>query len=80
MRRAELEGDAQAVAKSLGIPLSSVKRSTDVSGVTLVVGADWRSGTTYRAPGKNDETPKSAEALNGADTKACMHVDPDYTW
>jgi hypothetical protein len=29
---AELEGDAQRVAKSLGIPLSSVKRSADVSG------------------------------------------------
>ncbi|MFF4259995.1 LCP family protein [Streptomyces sp. NPDC001663] len=77
---AELEGDAQAVAKSLGIPLSSVKRSTAVSGVTLVVGADWREGTAYRAPKEDDKTPKSAEALNGADDEACMHVNPGFTW
>ncbi|MFE0511893.1 LCP family protein, partial [Streptomyces sp. NPDC058964] len=77
---ADLEGDAQRVAKALGIPTSQVKKSTDVSGVTLVVGADWRSGTKYVATEEDDTTPKSASALNGADTKACMHVDPDYTW
>ncbi|MFJ3304944.1 LCP family protein [Streptomyces sp. NPDC086549] len=77
---ADLEGDAQRVAKALGIPTSQVKKSTDVSGVTLVVGADWRSGTKYTAAQDDDKTPESASALNGADTKACMHVDPDYTW
>ncbi|MCF0080954.1 LCP family protein [Streptomyces lomondensis] len=77
---ADLEGDAQRVAEALRIPLSSVQRSTDVSGVTLVVGADWRTGTDYKAPQRNDETPKSAEALNGADDKACMHVNPGFTW
>ncbi|MGA5896315.1 LCP family protein [Streptomyces venetus] len=77
---ADLEGDAQRVAEALGIPLGSVKRSTDVSGVTLVVGADWREGTAYKAPKQNDKTPKSAEALNGADDKACMHVNPAFTW
>ncbi|GAP50085.1 LCP family protein [Streptomyces azureus] len=77
---ADLEGDAQRIAKALGIPLGSVKRSTDVSGVTLVVGADWREGTAYKAPKRNDKTPKSAEALNGADDKACMHVNPNFTW
>ncbi|GGN93433.1 transcriptional regulator [Streptomyces albiflavescens] len=77
---ADLEGDAQRVAKALGIPTSAVEKSTDVSGVTLVVGADWRQGTTYKAPAKDDKTPESADALNGSDTSACMHVDPDYTW
>ncbi|MFI8832110.1 LCP family protein [Streptomyces afghaniensis] len=77
---ADLEGDAQRVAKALGIPLSSVKRSTGVSGVTLVVGADWREGTDYKAPKRDDKTPKSADALNGADDKACMHVNPNFTW
>ncbi|MFJ8786440.1 LCP family protein [Streptomyces sp. NPDC102476] len=77
---AELEGDAEVVAKSLGIPMSSVKKSTDVSGVTLVVGADWREGTTYKAPKQDDTTPKTAEALNGADDTACMHVNPGFTW
>ncbi|MGI5455362.1 LCP family protein [Streptomyces sp. CA-249302] len=77
---ADLEGDAQAVAKALGIPVSAVKRSTDVSGITLVVGADWREGTAYKAPGADDRTPESAQALNGADDGACMHVSPGFTW
>ncbi|MEV7345666.1 LCP family protein [Streptomyces sp. NPDC093544] len=77
---ADLEGDAQRVAKSLGIPLSSVEKSTSVSGVTLVVGADWREGTTYKAEAEDNTTPDTAEALNGADDKACMHVNPNYTW
>ncbi|MER7051564.1 MULTISPECIES: LCP family protein [unclassified Streptomyces] len=77
---ADLEGDARRIAKSLGIPASSVHRSTDVSDVTLVVGADWREGTAYKAPVKDDRTPESAEALNGADEDACMHVNPAFTW
>ncbi|MEV6959194.1 LCP family protein [Streptomyces sp. NPDC051207] len=77
---ADLEGDAERVAESLGIPLSSVKRSTEVTGVTLVVGADWREGTAYEPPAESDETPESAEVLNGADDKACMRVDPAFTW
>ncbi|MCM1975761.1 MULTISPECIES: LCP family protein [Streptomyces] len=77
---AELEGDAQAVAKSLGIPLSSVKRSTDVTGVTLVVGADWREGTAYKAPKRDDRMPDADKALNGADEDACMHVNPDFSF
>ena len=77
---ADLEGDAQRVAKSLGLALSSVKKSTEVSGVTLVVGADWRSGTTYTAPQDDDKTPASAQVINGSDKKQCMHVNPAYTW
>ncbi|MCX5246461.1 LCP family protein [Streptomyces sp. NBC_00201] len=77
---ADLEGDAQRVAKSLGIPTSSVKKSTDVSGVTLVVGADWRSGTTYTTTEDDDRTPSSAQVINGSDEKQCMHVNPNYTW
>ncbi|WP_329217919.1 LCP family protein [Streptomyces sp. NBC_01485] len=77
---ADLQGDAQAVAKALGIPASQVKKSTEVSGVTLTVGADWRSGTTFKAPVKDDRTPVSAGAINASDTTQCMHVDPNYTW
>ncbi|MGI5197551.1 LCP family protein [Streptomyces sp. CA-288835] len=79
---AELEGDAQRVAKSLGIPLSSVKRSTDVSGVTLVVGADWREGTAYPKQSKPEagDVPASADALNGSDSDKCMPVYERYRW
>jgi LCP family protein required for cell wall assembly len=77
---ADLQGDAERVAKALGLPASAVRKSTDVSGVTLFVGADWRTGTTYEAPAQDDTTPESAQAMNASDTSQCMHVDPDYTW
>ncbi|WP_338897909.1 LCP family protein [Streptomyces sp. TG1A-60] len=80
---AELEGDAQELAKALGIPLGQVERSTNVSGVTLVVGADWREGGTYEAADAekgDDTTPESADALNGANEEACMKVNPAFTW
>jgi LCP family protein required for cell wall assembly len=78
---AELAGDAQAVAASLGIPAGSVKKSTDVSGVTVVVGADWRTGATYpkeSAP-KAGDLPSNSDAINGSETK-CMDVYPPYRW
>ncbi|OEJ59267.1 transcriptional regulator [Streptomyces agglomeratus] len=81
----DLEGDAQAVAKSLGLPLSSAKKSTEVSGVTLVVGADWRTGSTYPKSAKDDgkakeDALKSARALKGDNDEACMDVQPGFTW
>ncbi|WP_339129727.1 LCP family protein [Streptomyces sp. f51] len=77
---ADLEGDALRVAKALGMSTHAVEKSADVSGVTLIVGADWRDGTTYKAPAEDDSTPESAQLDKGADTGACMHVDPNYTW
>ncbi|MFJ4921371.1 LCP family protein [Streptomyces sp. NPDC088725] len=79
---AELEGDAQGVAKALGIPLSSVKVSTDVSGVTVTVGADWRTGSSYPKPEKPRAggIPETSDALSGSDTGACMDVYEPYRW
>ncbi|MER5464124.1 LCP family protein [Streptomyces sp. NPDC002668] len=79
---AELEGDAQAVAKSLGIPLTSVKKSTEVTGISLIVGADWRQGDAYpKSAGQQDnKTPTSAKPLNGEDKTACMPVQAGFTW
>lgn len=79
---ADLEGDAQAVAKSLGIPLSSVQQSTDVSGVTVVVGADWRDGTAYpkQSEPKAGDLPDNADAINGSDKTQCMDVYKPYRW
>jgi hypothetical protein len=79
---AELEGDAQRVAKSLGIPPGSVRRSTDVSGVTVVVGADWRTGAAYpkRSHRKAADLPGDADALNGSDAGRCMDVYKPYRW
>ncbi|MEU9481841.1 LCP family protein [Streptomyces sp. NPDC048191] len=79
---AALEGDAQAVAKALGLPASSVTRSTGVSGVTVVVGADWRTGTSYpkQSQPKAGDLPSNADAINGADKGQCMPVYKPYQW
>ncbi|WP_327117890.1 LCP family protein [Streptomyces sp. NBC_01341] len=76
---ADLEGDAQAVAKALGIPVSQVKRSTDVSGIVLAVGADWREDGAYPAKAEDEKTPESANPLNGMEEQ-CMKVNPDFTF
>ncbi|MFH8517715.1 LCP family protein [Streptomyces gelaticus] len=76
----DMEGNAQAVAKALGIPLSAVKKSTDVSGITLTVGADWREDGDYHAPSAKEKTPESARALNGDDKTACMDIQPGFGW
>ncbi|MEW2302413.1 LCP family protein [Streptomyces sp. NPDC006655] len=79
---ADLQGDAQAVAKALGIPAGQVKQTTDVSGVTLVVGSDWRDGTAYpkQSAPKAGDLPENADAINGSDTKQCMDVYAPYRW
>jgi LCP family protein required for cell wall assembly len=104
-RSTNQRADALAVAKSLDLPAGSVRRSTGVQDVTLVVGDDWRSGTTYpeqsggasgggsgtsdgtsngtsggTSGGGGDKAPGSADALNGSDKRACMDVNPQYTW
>ncbi|GAA4819246.1 LCP family protein [Streptomyces ziwulingensis] len=79
---AELAADARRVAKSLGIAPSSVERSTEVSGVTVVVGADWREGTTYpeQAAPEAGELPADTDAIKGSDTGQCMDVYAPYRW
>ncbi|MEU0369922.1 LCP family protein [Streptomyces sp. NPDC006283] len=79
---AELEGDAQEVAKALGIPVTSVKRSTDATGIQLIVGADWRKGDTYpKSNAKTDnKTPDTANVLRGDNDEACMPVQEGFTW
>ncbi|MDO0927399.1 LCP family protein [Streptomyces sp. TG1A-8] len=77
---ADLEGDAQAVAKAIGLPLDSVRRSTDVSGIVLTVGADWRTGDAYPASAEPTRAPETAAVLNGDKKDACMEVQQGFTW
>ncbi|WP_191878001.1 LCP family protein [Streptomyces filipinensis] len=79
---ADLQGDAQAVARALGIPTTAVKQSTDVSGVTVVVGADWRTGTGYpkQSKPKAGDLPGGSDAINGSDSTPCMPVYKPYQW
>ncbi|MFI5680897.1 hypothetical protein [Streptomyces cellulosae] len=56
-----------------------MRRSEDANGVTLVVGADWRSGTAYTAEVEDDTTPGPAQTINDSDTKQSGHVNSDFT-
>ncbi|MCT2593618.1 LCP family protein [Streptomyces sp. N2-109] len=84
--QADQRGDALAVAKALNIPERLVKHSAAAQDVTLVVGADWRTGAEYPksegdGDGKGDgKTPDTADALNGDDKNACMEVNPNNVW
>ncbi|GAO09810.1 putative LytR family transcriptional regulator [Streptomyces lydicamycinicus] len=77
-------GDALALAKALGLPKDAVRESSSATGMRLVVGNDWRTGTAYPEQSDDekgaDKAPDSADALNGEDTKACMKVNPSYTF
>ncbi|MEU9122059.1 LCP family protein [Streptomyces sp. NPDC048506] len=76
-------GDALALAKALGLPRSAVRESSSATGMRLVVGNDWRTGSAYpKKPGNDkpaDKAPASADALNG-ESKGCMKVNPQYTF
>ncbi|MFD8225052.1 LCP family protein [Streptomyces massasporeus] len=72
--------NALSVAKAVGVPSSQVRATDDVT-TTLIIGSDWREGTTYpkqKAPEAGD-LPDSADALS-ADKKECMNVYKPYQW
>lgn len=73
--------DAQGVAAALGVPATAVQKSSTVSAVTVVVGADWREGNVFpqQATPEAGSVPESADALNGSDT-GCMDVYGPYRW
>ncbi|MFE9855735.1 LCP family protein [Streptomyces sp. NPDC005780] len=74
--------DAASVAKALGLPTTAVMADTEVGGLTLVVGADWRDGTVYEAPKATEAgaLPDGADDLNAADEGTCMDVYSVYRW
>ncbi|MEU3609713.1 LCP family protein [Streptomyces sp. NPDC035033] len=68
--------DAESVAKALGLPSSTVRADGTVQNVTLLIGADWREGTAYKAPKR-----EAGDLPEGADDKAtCMEVYSVYRW
>lgn len=88
----ELKADALAVAKAVGLPEKAVKQSSAEEGITLVVGADWRTGGAYpepaggggdsdkKKPADDGKAPDSLDGLNGDDKSACMKVNSQATW
>jgi LCP family protein required for cell wall assembly len=78
---AQGRADALAVAKALDIPAASVKKSSHVSSITLVVGSDWVKGTDYtKSLPSAGSALANADAINGAKTDACMDVYAPYQW
>jgi LCP family protein required for cell wall assembly len=74
---------AAAVADALGIPTSDLVKSSSYSEVTVVIGTDWTSGTSYPASsGGTSATsaasaPSESSALNAATTGQCVQVAQD---
>ena len=75
---------AAAVAEALGIPSSRVQESSNYSEVTVVIGTDWASGTTYSSTTSTSSAspsttaaasaPSSSSELNAATTGQCVQV------
>ncbi|MET7685343.1 LCP family protein [Streptomyces sp. NPDC005423] len=73
---------AQTLAAALGLSASHLTQGT-ASGVTLVIGADWPSGTTYStasaAPADTHAAVSNAHAQTADDAKTCAKVSPYKT-
>ncbi|MBH1935484.1 LCP family protein [Streptomyces sp. AV19] len=67
--RSAQRADATAVAKTLGLPESAVRLSPEADGITLVIGGDWREGTTYpKAPGTGGKTDGKTDGKTSGKT------------
>jgi LCP family protein required for cell wall assembly len=68
------QAEAQAVARALGLPARAVGQGTE-SGIVLLIGADWRTGTRF--PGGRT-TPAPADtraALDGSNSQLGSHKE-----
>lgn len=75
---------AQTVAKALGLPASHLRQGTG-SGLTLVIGSDWPSGTSYPGGSSSPAPADTKAAVGGAhastadQAKTCAKVSPYKT-
>ncbi|MEU6776736.1 LCP family protein [Streptomyces sp. NPDC046759] len=78
------KAEAKTVAQALGVPSSSLKQGTG-TGLTLVIGSDWPSGTGYPggssspAPADTKAAVGGAHASTAAEAKTCAKVSPYRT-
>ncbi|MER5526269.1 LCP family protein [Streptomyces sp. NPDC002677] len=73
------KAEAQTVAKALDVPSSHIKQGTG-TGVTLVIGSDWTTGTSYPASsGDTKAAVSNANASTADDSKTCAKVSPYKT-
>ncbi|MGW1159820.1 LCP family protein [Streptomyces sp. NPDC002519] len=75
---------AQAVSRALGLPASHLKQGSG-SSLTLVIGSDWPSGSTYPggtsspAPADTHAAVSNAHAETADQSKTCAQVSPYRT-
>ncbi|MFD4601631.1 LCP family protein [Streptomyces sp. NPDC058464] len=68
------KAEAQTVAKALDLPSSHVKSGSG-TGVTLVIGSDWTTGTSFPASaGDTKAAVANANASTASDSKTCAKV------
>ncbi|MFF4029667.1 LCP family protein [Streptomyces sviceus] len=78
------KAEAQTVAKALGLRTSHLKEGTG-TGLTLVIGGDWTSGTTFPggssspAPADTKAAVSNAHAQTADEAKKCAQVSPYKT-
>ncbi|MFF7468965.1 LCP family protein [Streptomyces sp. NPDC008092] len=73
------KAEAQTVAKALDLPGSHIKSGTG-TGLTLVIGSDWTTGTTYPSASADAKAATTnANASTADDTKTCAKVSPYKT-
>ncbi|SHI13056.1 LCP family protein [Streptomyces sp. 3214.6] len=81
---ADQNAEAQTAAKALGLPSSHLRQGSG-TGLTLVVGSDWPSGTTYPggasspAPADTKAAVSGAHAQTADQAKTCAKVSPYKT-
>jgi LCP family protein required for cell wall assembly len=77
---------AAAADDALGLPASALTQSAAYSEVTVVIGADWPSGTTYSAGSSSGAStakattaataPEDSSLLNASTTTGCVQIVP----
>jgi hypothetical protein len=81
------KAEAQTVASAIGLPASHLTQGS-TSGVVLVIGSDWQSGTTYgssgsggssAAPADTHAAVADAHAQTADGAKGCAKVSPYKT-
>ncbi|MEV0737831.1 LCP family protein [Streptomyces sp. NPDC050549] len=78
------KAEAQTVAKAIGLSSSHLKQGTG-TGLTLVIGTDWPSGTTLPggssspAPADTKAATSNAQASTADQSKSCAKVSPYKT-
>jgi LCP family protein required for cell wall assembly len=78
------KAEAQTAAKALGLPTSHLDEGTG-TGLTLVIGGDWTSGTTFPggtsspAPADTKAAVSNAHAQTADEAKTCAKVSPYKT-